>query len=243
MSAQIQDIAIAGAHQAYLVRPEAPVDGAAVMFLHWFDEAPNANRSQFLDEAKALADAGVVSLLPQLQFPWHSHPTDAGADISRIKREHDALMVGIETLRAQDGIDPDRIAVVGHDFGAMHGTLVLREIHAACAVMVAPTARWADWFLRFWPIETDRFDYMRSLDPLDPITALPDAGCPVLFQFARSDFYIAAMTGTEMLNAARDPKEMLAYDGGHALDLDPVRQDRDAFLRRHLGLLGEPAAQ
>src|SRR5688500_15112326 len=53
--ARIHDMSIAGA-QAYLVEPIDGGRGPAILFLHWFDtEAPDGNRTQFLDEAVELA--------------------------------------------------------------------------------------------------------------------------------------------------------------------------------------------
>jgi fermentation-respiration switch protein FrsA (DUF1100 family) len=103
-------------------------------------------------------------------------------------------------------------------------------------VMIAPTPRWSDWFLRFWPIDGDRFDYMRTLDPVDPINAVRDIGAPTLFQFGKQDFYIAAMSGTEIFEAAREPKTMKAYDGDHSIGLPQARADRLDFLASLLEL-------
>ena len=219
--------------ESFLVRPADPT-GAAVLFLHWFDEAPNANRSQFLDEAGALAELGVTSLLPQLTFPWLSPPTDMENDLRRIQEEIRRLERACELLAVSSGGGPSRLVVVGHDFGAMHGMGLLDKIDLVGAVLIAPTARWADWFLRFWPIGSDRWDYMRSLHPVDPIVTVAAARCPLLFQFGNADFYIAPMTGLEMFQAAPEPKELETYDSGHDMALEQVRLDRTAFIERVL---------
>lgn len=231
------EVEIAGfAETAFLSRPSGQANGAGALFLHWFDEAPNANRTQFLAEAEELADLGVVSLLPQLMFPWASPPESAVADIERLEAERQALRSAVEHLQSREDVDPGRIAIVGHDFGAMHGVLLAAEIDPACVVMIAPTPRWADWFLRFWPIEGDRFDYMRSLDPFDPITAVKGVSTPVLFQFGRHDFYISAMAGTELFGAAQEPKLMTPYDADHAMEVPEAKTDRLTFLIEHLGI-------
>src|SRR6266496_508422 len=61
---------------AYLVTPARAGRFAGALFLHWLDSAPNANRTEFLDEAVALAGSGrgLVSLLPQLDFPFAFGP-------------------------------------------------------------------------------------------------------------------------------------------------------------------------
>ena len=70
---RIHDIRIADT-EAYLVEPAGGGRGSGVLFLHWFDtEAPDGNRTQFLEEASSLArEHGTVSVLPQGQFPWSS---------------------------------------------------------------------------------------------------------------------------------------------------------------------------
>lgn len=232
---RIDDVRTETGRELYVVRPSEP-SGSAVLYLHWFDEAPNANRSQFLGEAKDLAELGVTSVLPQLTFPWHSPPTDSDSDLARIVAEVEDLARLAGSFREIAGIDPQRLAVVGHDFGGMYGTLLLRKVPLACAVLIAATPRWSDWFLRFWPIAGDRFDYMRSLDGVDPIRAVTEATCPTLFQFGKGDFYIAPMTGSELFNAAPEPKQLITYESDHEMAAEQIARDRGAFLSEHLAL-------
>lgn len=236
MEPRVGEVEIAGSPEpAYVVTPAVP-SGPGIVFLHWFDESPNANRTQYLEEARTLASLGTASILPQMAFPWHSAPSDLDSDRDRIGSELASLGAALEALREIDGVDPVRIAVVGHDFGAMYGCLLLSGFEAACGVLVAPTPRWSDWFLPFWPVEGDRYDYMRGLADLDPIRAVGAIHAPLLFQFGKQDFYIAPMTGSEMFRAANEPKQLLSYEAGHDLDLEDVRRDRLRFLSQHLNL-------
>lgn len=232
----VEDIATDDGHEMYLARSGGEASGPGVVYLHWFDESPNANRTQYLEEAKALASQGVVSVLPQLTFPWQSPPTDTINDLKRIETEVEWLQTAHTTLLGVDGVDPNNVAVVGHDFGAMYGMLLQEWVDPRCVVFVAPTPRWADWFLRFWPIDSDRFDYMRALSKVDPITAIAGSSCPTLFQFGERDFYIAAMTANEVYLATPEPKTLLSYDDGHAMESERIKEDRLAFLGKHLGL-------
>ena len=74
--------------EAFLVRPtDAPPDAslAGILMWHWLDsEAPDGNRTQYLDEAADLAAAGAVCLLPQGRFPWSQPPTGSAADTAEI---------------------------------------------------------------------------------------------------------------------------------------------------------------
>jgi len=234
--ALIHDLAVAGT-EAYLVEP---IDGDArsgILFLHWFDtEAPDGNRTQFLDEAAVLArDHRVASILPQGRFPWDGPPTDAASDADRIRAEVERHRAAVDELASRVG--DRRIGLIGHDFGGMHGVLLAADDdRIAAAVLIAATPRWGDWFLPFWPIAGDRFDYLRALAPLDPIARIGDlAPRPVCLQFARNDFYIATMTGMELHRAAGDPKEMHAYDADHAVRDPQAAADRAAFLAGPLG--------
>lgn len=112
-----------GEVEAYVVEPVGRAASGGVLFLHWFDpEADDGNRTQFLSEAEQLASEGVVSLLPQQAFPWSSDPTDSESDVKRIEAERARLGAGLDLL-ANAGAS--RQAVVGHDFGAMHATLLM----------------------------------------------------------------------------------------------------------------------
>ena len=238
--ARIHDLRLQAGSDAYLVEPEDGGHGAALLFLHWFDtEAPDGNRTQFLDEAVALArEHGVVSLLPQGRFPWAEAPTDAEADVARIRAEVAGHRRAIDLLAARDDVEGSRIGLVGHDFGAMHGiALAAEDDRIAAAVLIAATPRWGDWFLPFWPIAGDRWDYLRALDPFDPVTRIGEiAPRPVCLQFAKGDFYIAEMGGLELHRAAGEPKELHAYPADHAMRVAHARRDRTDFLVRTLTL-------
>ena len=237
--ARIQDISI-GEVPAWLVEPADGGRGAGVLFLHWFDtEAPDGNRDQFRDEAEAVArDFGVVSVLPQGRFPWAGAPTDAQADLERIRAEVAGHRAALDLLASRADVEAGRIGLVGHDFGAMHGiNLAAEDERIASAVLIAATPRWGDWFLPFWPIAGDRWDYLRALAPVDPITRIAEmAPRPVCLQFAKGDFFIADMTGLELHRAAGEPKELHSYEADHGVRVPQARADRLDFLRRTLAL-------
>jgi len=248
--AAVEDILYRGpdgeAVVAYLVRPAAsrPGDdrGPGLLFWHWYDpKAPDGDRSQFVDEACELAAAGVVSLLPQGRFPWAVDPSAGAADVAAIEAEVGRLRSGLDHLAGDPAVDPSRLVLIGHDFGGMLAAIgAAREDLLRALVLIAATPRWADWFLPFWDIAEDRIDYLRTLRPVDPIERISEAApAAVLFQFARSDCYIAAMTGLEFRSAAPKDAELLSYDDAdHAMRVPAIRADRRAFRARHLDLAG-----
>ncbi|HET9416339.1 MAG TPA: alpha/beta fold hydrolase [Candidatus Limnocylindria bacterium] len=236
---RVQDISVDDV-PAWLVEPAEGGRGAAVLFLHWFDtRAPDGNRDQFRDEAEQLArDHGVVSVLPQGRFPWAGAPADAEADLARIRSEVAGHRRALDLLANRADVAAGRIGLVGHDFGAMHGVnLAADDDRIAAAVLVAATQRWGDWFLPFWPIAGDRWDYLRALAAVDPISRIGElAPRPVCLQFAKGDFFIADMTGLELHHAAGEPKELHTYEADHGVRVAEARADRLDFLRRTLGL-------
>jgi len=242
-SVAVEDLVFAGDEidevEAFLVRPAAGAarPGAGVVWWHWLDtEAPDGNRTEFLEEAVALADEGTVSLLIQGRFPWKVGPTGSGADSQQIADEVLRLRRGLDLLAARSDVDAARLAVVGHDFGGMLAVLaVAADPRPKGAVILAPAPRWGDWFLPFWRIVEDRIDYLRGLRPLDPIERVGAiAPRPLLFQFAEHDFYLAPMVEFEFRRAAGETAELKRYPGGHDLKVDAARNDRRAFLARIL---------
>ena len=229
--------------EAYLVEPEivdARRSRPGVLFAHWFDtEAPNGNRTEYLDEAADWARRHrAAAILPQLTFPWAGDPTGSDADRERIVAEVTRLRRCLDVLVARPAVDTSRLAVVGHDFGAMHAAILATvDRRPAAYVFVAAVPRWGDWFLPFWPIEEDRIDYLREMRPLDPIEHVRElAPARALFQFGRRDFFIAPMTGREFARAGGDAAEHNAYDAEHDMGLEEIRTDRTAFLEGTLGV-------
>lgn len=228
---------------AYLVEPEI-VDARAsrpgLLFAHWFDtEAPNGNRTEFLDEAAEWARRhAAAAILPQLTFPWAGDPTGSAADSERILAEVTRLRRCLDVVAAMPAVDQDRLGVVGHDFGAMHGIILATvDRRPAAYVLIAAVPRWGDWFLPFWPIEEDRIDYLRGIGPLDPIEHVRGVDpARVLFQFGVRDFFIAPMTGREFARAAGDNGDYAAYpDAEHDMGGEEIAAARTAFLEGALG--------
>ena len=121
----------------------------------------------------------------------------------------------------------------------MHGMVLAshRPVFSA-TVLIAATPRWGDWFLRFWKIEGDRFDYLRRLAPLDPVTAARDLRGPILWQFSERDYFIPAMSAVELARAATASGDPLIewYKADHAMRSAKARAARSAFLLRELRL-------
>jgi predicted esterase len=224
---------------AYLVVPDGAAAGSAagILWFHWLESgAPNSNRTEFLEEAKALAaGGGVVSLLVDGTFPWRERPESTEHDKAAIEAEVTMLTAAYALLLTRREVDQSRTALAGHDFGAMYSAVLFsRDQRPRALVMMAPTARWADWYLRYWPISDDPDQYKATMAPLDPVMMLAaGGGRPVLLQFATGDRFIPAEVATEITAAAGPSAERLDYDASHELN-EEAQTDRDAWLLVHL---------
>jgi pimeloyl-ACP methyl ester carboxylesterase len=236
--ARTQDVVVGsgdGAVEAYVVEPADGRIRAGILFLHWLGEH-RSDRTQFLSEARVFARLGVRCVLPAGRLPWGPDPVDAETDVANIELEQRRLGAALGRLaeRLPEGTP---LALVGHDFGAMHGLLLTARRPAfAAAVIIAATPRWADWFMRFWEVQADRFDYLRRLAPYDPVTAARSLKVPTLWQFSERDYFIAPMSAVELARASSDEPAIEWYQADHAMRSAKARAARATFLRLELRL-------
>jgi pimeloyl-ACP methyl ester carboxylesterase len=225
--------------EAYVVEPRVGAPKAGILFLHWLGEH-RSDRTQFLAEANEYAALGVRCVLPAGRLPWEPDPVDAETDAANIELEQRRLGAALAAL--QGGLPPRTpLALVGHDFGAMHGlVLASRRPVFKAAVLIAATPRWGDWFLRFWKVGGDRFDYLRALSRLDPIEAARSLKATTLWQFSSRDYFIAPMSAVELARAAPVPAggepRIEWYTADHAMRGSKARAARRRFLGEQLGL-------
>ena len=217
--------------------PTAAAPGPAVIWFHWVEYGnPTSNRTEFLPEASSLAALGVTSLLVQGNLPWNDSPTSIAHDVPAVEADVRMLRSGLDLLAARPEVDPARLAAVGHDFGGMYSSLLFgADERLQALVVMAATARWADWFYRYWEIKDPEAEYTAALAGLDPVTWLPLAAPrPVLLQFASNDEYVPQEVADEISAAAGTSAETRTYDTGHAMN-DDARVERDLWLAEHLG--------
>ena len=243
---RIDDISFAnlagGRSNAYLVAPPGQGKTAGALFVHWFNpESPLSNRKQFLDEAVELGRGGLTSLL--IETPW-SDPQwydkrDVTRDYENSVQEVKELRRALDVLAAQPRVDRKRMALVGHDFGAMYGIVMAAfEKRVSALALQAFAGRFGDWFLynqrQLTPEERQRV--MDRLAPLDPIKFLGWLGpTPVLLQFAEKDFYVPRETADAIAAAVRGPKQIRWYQSDHGLNRQ-ASLDRQKWLRDALKL-------
>lgn len=226
--------------RAFIVRPYKPQPNpGAVMFVHLLGPPPDNDREEFFEDALELADMNIVSLL--VEAPWADPEwfpnRKLELDIQNV-RKYAALLEGqFRFLVAESKAAPEKIAFVGHDFGAMYGTLLLKSepvIHHA--VLMAAVPDFADWFLFGRKLSTQEQEAYRK--KVTAIAASRYLRCSkttnVLFQFAESDRFVSRKQADEFLAGAPAQKQVLWYAGGHELQA-PSRKDRIDWLKRQVG--------
>lgn len=119
----------AGVITAYLVVPKGRGPFAAVVWGHWYwENSSMRNRKQFLDEAIALAPAGMVSLLPDgpVARPGYVESKAPLNDQQVVNLVHAVVDMrrAVDVLRARKDVDPKRLAYVGHSYHAMVGAFL-----------------------------------------------------------------------------------------------------------------------
>jgi len=243
-SVVVEDVTIRVPHQdpvqAYVVRPAGHLkkhSSAGVLFLHWLGEINN-DRGEYLTEAITLADQGVVSVLPQGYFPWVPNPDGTANDVKLVKNQVRAFRAALNRLDAVDAVDDSRIAVVGHDYGAMYGALLAdSDERVSAMVLQAPDAQMGNWFATFW-LQLDgqeRADYLALFADVDPVDHTARLGSHVLFQWAGEDDFIPAEVRAAF--AASSPvAQVKFYERSDHEFTDAARVDRLAFLADQLGL-------
>jgi dienelactone hydrolase len=242
--AVVEDVTYAAPGQdpvsAYLVVPDQKGPHSAAIFLHWLDTAADSNRGEFLTEAIALASGShpVISLLPQLTFPFDYGPVGDVRDRDSVIKQVVQLRRGLDLLDARSDVDRNRVAVVGHDYGAMYASLLsaVDRSRLRSTVVMAADATMANWFVEFFlDLPADQVAaYTAMLSTVDPVAFIGHAPQRLLLQYARDDFFIPLSVARQMRDAAGPGADFRTYAVDHSMDVPAAVADRDAFLRRTL---------
>ena len=241
--AVIRDVTFLGVQEpvnAYVVSPSGGAGPhAGILFVHWLGKPATTNRTEFLDEAVALAARGVVSVLVDAMWTkqgWYQARVPE-QDFADSVRQVVELRRALDVLVAQSGVDPQRLAVVGHDFGAMYGAMAGAADHRPKTyVLIAGTPRFSDW-VAFGPKPKDLEAYRRQMAAIDPVTLLPRlAPASVFLQFGSKDSYIPPERALEFYAVAAPRKQSATYEAPHEMSVPAATADRRVWLERELGL-------
>ncbi len=162
---------------------------------------------------------------------------DSSQDYVKSVQQVKELGRALDVLLAQPHVDEP---------GGIRGSRFWHDVRAVLAgterrvhvwALQAGTTSFSDWFLLLPKREgEDRRKFIEELAPLDPVKHIAQAaGSPVLLQFGKTDPYVPVKKAQEFYDATKEPKKILWYEAGHALNEEAVR-DRQEWLKEQLHL-------
>jgi len=235
---------------AFLATPTTAGPHAGVVFGHW---GPG-DRTEFLPEADLYARAGAVSLL--VSYPW-TRPEpwrkalrdvdDPEGDYQTFVQAVVDLRRGVDLLAGRSGVDPKRLAYVGHSFGAQWGAILAAvDPRLKGVVLMAgvpdQASIWRDGkdpgvvaYRRRTPPE--KFNaFLKVTERTAAVRYVPHALSPLLFQFAKHERIFDRAAMERYAAAAPKGTPVLWYDTGHELNDFQSLLDRADWLRRKIGI-------
>jgi len=234
---------------AYLVVPAGKGPFAAVIWGHWYwDNSPMRNRNEFLDEAVALAPAGVISLLPDGPAARPNHlaskdPLDGQEALDFLQQVID-MRRGVDVLLARKDTDAKRFAYVGHSYNAQVGALLsgvdrrFKAFVLMAGFMSGELARRTPEFEAFrQQVGPEKLDaFFEKYSYLDQGKYVSHAAPAFVFlQYATQEKSLTAERARQHAAIVSEPKRFKIYDAPHALNAE-ARRDRIAFLTEQLKL-------
>ena len=240
---------------AYLVLPPGKGPFAAVIWGHWcWANSEFRNRKEFLDEAVALASAGVASVL--IDFPVARPGYVQDKDPLSSQQIDDLVQMVIDIRRGADlllsrpFVDPKRLAYVGHSCGAAAGGIVSgvdKRFHAFVLMAGAlsdeadrKSPAFQEFRQKVGAEKVDAFEAKYSWT--DPAKYISHAAPATLFlQYATQEKFLTSEIAKATAALASEPKQFKLYDAPHALNAE-ARRDRISFLTEQLQLKSLPAA-
>jgi dienelactone hydrolase len=244
-----------GTVSAYLVIPAGKGPFPAVIYGHWcMPGSEKRNRTEFFEEAVVLAQAGVVSLLPD----HVSVRPGFVEDDSPFNENQVAVMVqqvvnlrrGADLLLSRADVDAKRIAYVGHSCDASAGGFLsgIDKRFKAFVLMAGDLSDEVDKRSKSFE------EYRRKVGPerLDAFMkehAWLDAGkyvsaaapATVFLQYASDEPFLDEEMEKGYFEIVSEPKKYRIYKAPHALSAEATR-DRIAFLSGQLSFQAPPAA-
>lgn len=244
--AEIHDISysrLGGDEQikAYLVRPTEKGPFAGIIFVH---PGPG-DRSNFLDEAVALANMGAVSLL--INAPW-AYPEFGARAMGMTAEDMRTMFIqttkdirrGVDLMLSQSDVDANRTGYVGHSFGALLGGVLSGvEKRIQAYVLMAGTGSFTDVAVLNMPeLKGEKMEeYRRTMEPIDPIHYVGHAApSSLFFQFGLQDNFYPKEKFLDYYEAGSEPKSIRWYEADHYRLNEEGRSDRIAWLEKQLDL-------
>jgi fermentation-respiration switch protein FrsA (DUF1100 family) len=217
---------------AYLVTPASGEPRAGVVYQH-----STGGRLAFLQDAVQVAQAGGIALCLPIVF------LVSGEVLPMIRQSIFAVRRGLDILRERTS----RIGAVGHSAGAMMMSVVAGiDKRLDCAVLDVGMSGLSRHFrdsqhpinaARRATMPPDEFaKLVAEIEPYDAVHFIGDAGIPLLFTASRFDIGVSEAEYNDFFAAAKEPKQLIWYDGEHVITDVKWSADRARFLAEHLDL-------
>ena len=240
---------------AYLVVPSGKGPFAAVIWGHWYwGNSAMRNRKEFLNEAVALAPAGVVSLLTDGPVARPGHVEDSTPlntqQVTDLIQQIVDMRRGADLLLARPDVDAKRLAYVGHSYNASVGGFLsgIDKRFVAFVLMAGGLSDESDLKTKEMQeyrqkIGPEKFDaFQTKYGWLDPGKFVSHAAPAVVFlQYALREEFLNPDRARAYAAIVSEPKRFKLYDAPHALNAE-ARRDRIAFLTEQLNLKPLPPA-
>jgi dienelactone hydrolase len=238
-----------GVVPAYLVVPSGKGPFAGVVWGHWYwRNSDMRNRKQFLEEAVAIAPAGVVSLLTdgpvaRPGYVPNNQPLNEQQTTEMVQQIVD-MRRGVDLLLARKDVDPKRLAYVGHSYNASIGAILsgVDRRFKAFVLMAGTmsdevdfkTGAYKDFREKVGPEKFDAFTAKYGY--LDQGKYVSHAAPAFVFlQYATKEDFMTPDRAREYEKVVSEPKRFKLYEAPHALNAE-ARRDRIAFLSEQLSL-------
>lgn len=242
-----------GVVSAYLVVPKGRGPFAAVVWGHWYwENSSMRNRREFLDEAIALAPAGVVSLLPDgpVARPGYvesKEPLNDQQVVNLVQTVVD-MRRAVDVLLVRRDVDLKRLAYVGHSYHAMVGAFLsgVDRRFKAYVLMASSlsdqvdlkTKELQDYRQKVGPEKFDAF--IAKYSWTDQGNYVSHAAPAFVFvQFANQEPFLTPDRARQHAEVVSEPKQVKFYEAPHALNAE-ARRDRIRFLIEQLKLKPVP---
>lgn len=227
-----------GRIHADVVRPDGRGPHPGLLFVHWLGDPKTTNLTEFIPDAVRLANHGAVCVLVDAMWAqpgWFDKLRKPDHDYADSIKQVVDLRRSLDLLEAQPGIDSQRIAYVGHDFGAMYGALLSAfDKRPRWYVFMAGTKTFSEWFLLGAP-PANKGAYVDRMRPLDPVTNLAQSKARnFLFQFSLHDEYVPLAAARAFAEAAPGERGVFFYDAGHSLRGKEIQTDRLDWLEARI---------
>jgi cephalosporin-C deacetylase-like acetyl esterase len=229
----------------FIAVPQGPGRKPAVVWMH------ASGAQAWLGDAILLAQAGAVSLI--VNAPGSGMSGSPEGDRDAMIAAVVALRRAADVLETREDVDPRRIAVAGHSFGAMMAAVAASidpRFHAAVfeagllgmSIHIGTSPHsWAQGMRKeLGGALAHYLDVISAVDAKRYIGRAP--AIPKLFQSAWYDPGVPHKDSLEFYEASTGPKELKWYDTAHDIDDISAITDRTRFLAKALDLTNAEAA-